>query len=293
MSAHRNVTGRTKVVGVIGWPVDHSLSPPMHNGEFERLGLDFVYVPYAVDPANLEQAVRGLATLGVTGFNITIPHKQKILPLLDEVAPEAVVVGAVNTVRIENGRTFGTNTDVQGWTNDIQQDILLQGSHVCVLGAGGASRAICVASALAGAKSVFIHNRTVETANLLADALREQFPDTQFTFSCADEESCRRQFAACDIIVNTTPVGMAAKPGIPVSADWLSEHQYVYDTIYTPAETELLRAAQRKGCPTRNGLGMLARQGALAFAIWTGVKPDVNRMEASLRKALNNQDNEK
>jgi shikimate dehydrogenase len=265
----------------------------MHNGEFDRLGLDFVYVPYGVDPANLEQAVRGLATLGVTGFNITIPHKQKILPLLDEVAAEAVVVGAVNTVRIVNGRTIGTNTDVQGWTEDIQQDILLQGSHVCVLGAGGASRAICVAAALAGAKSVFIHNRTVETANLLADTLRAQFPNTEFTFSCTDERECQAQFGACEIIVNTTPVGMAAKPGVPVPIEWINEHQYVYDTIYTPAETELLRAAQRKGCPTRNGLGMLARQGALAFEIWTGVKPDVSRMETTLRKALSNQENDK
>ncbi|MGI8906429.1 MAG: shikimate dehydrogenase [Candidatus Sumerlaeaceae bacterium] len=287
MSIHKNVSGRTRVVGVIGWPVEHSLSPPMHNGEFERLGLDYLYAPFAVAPENLEQAVRGLVALGAAGFNITIPHKQKIMPLLDEVSPEAVVVGAVNTVRIENGRTTGSNTDVPGWSEDIQQDILLQGSSVCVLGAGGAGRAICVAAALAGAKSVFIQNRTIESAEALASVLREQFADVCFSFGCDDETACRDQFGRCDIVVNTTPVGMAAIPGSPVPADWLNESQYVYDTIYTPAETELLRAAKVKGCPTRNGLGMLARQGALAFELWSGAKPDLTRMESTLRKALN------
>ena len=287
MSITKNVTGRTRVVGVMGWPVEHSLSPPMHNGEFERLGLDYIYAPYAVAPENLEQAVKGLVALGAAGFNITIPHKQNIMPFLDDVSPEAVVVGAVNTVKIENGRTTGTNTDVPGWSQDIQQDILLQGSAVCVLGAGGASRAICVAAALAGAKSVFIHNRTRATANALADALRAQFPNVEFSFSSDDEEACRTLFQKCDIIVNTTSVGMAANPGTPVPADWITEHQYVYDTIYTPVQTELLRAAKGKGCPTRNGLGMLARQGALAFELWTGAKPDINRMETTLRKALN------
>jgi shikimate dehydrogenase len=258
----------------------------MHNAEFERLGLDFLYAPFAVAPEMLPQAVQGLVALGAAGFNITIPHKQKIMPLLDEVSPEAVVVGAVNTVKIEDGRTFGTNTDVPGWSQDIQQDILLQGSRVCVLGAGGASRAVCVAAALSNAKAVFIHNRTRETADALAAALQQQFPAVEFTFSCDDETGCRQQFEYCDIVVNTTPVGMAASPGLPIPADWLHAEQYVYDTIYTPAETELLRTARHKGCNTRNGLGMLARQGALAFELWTGTKPDINRMEAALRKAL-------
>lgn len=258
----------------------------MHNAEFERLGLDYLYAPFAVAPDSLGDAVRGLIAVGAAGFNITIPHKQGVMSLLNEVSPEAVVIGAVNTVKIEDGRTFGTNTDVPGWSQDIQQDILLQGSAVCVLGAGGASRAVCVAAALGGAKSIFIHNRTRETAENLAAVLRQQFPDVEFTLTCEDEKDCHEQFEKCDIIVNTTPIGMAAYPGMPVAADWLTPNHYVYDTIYTPAETELLRTAKLVGCNTRNGLGMLARQGALAFELWTGTKPDVDRMQAALRKAL-------
>lgn len=286
-AAPRALTGHTRVVGVIGYPVEHSLSPAMHNAEFERLGLDWVYVPFPVRPENVEAALRGLAALGVAGTNVTIPHKQAVLPVLDEVTPEARIIGAVNTIHIdENGRMTGHNTDAPGWVEDIQQDILLAGSTVAILGAGGASRALCVAAALAGAKNVCIFNRTTETARLMSESLQAEFTQTVFDWAPLDGGGSRDKFLNYEIVVNATSVGMTTNPGSPVPVDWLNENQYVYDTIYTPAETELLRAARQRGCATRNGTGMLARQGALAFEIWTGQKADPERMESVIRRHL-------
>lgn len=286
MSASRSLTGRTTVLGVIGWPIEHSLSPTMHNAEFDRLGLDFVYVPFPVPPENLETAVRGLAAAGLAGFNVTIPHKQSVIACLDEISEDAQLIGAVNTVKLENGRSTGYNTDVQGWVDDIQQDILLKGSTMCLLGSGGAARALCVGAAQAGVRSIFICNRTIERAQQLSAELRDRFPEVDFTTGSVEDPDNRAFFQQSDIIVNATPVGMPTSPGMPVPAEWIRENQYVYDTIYTPAETELLRTAVRRGCNTRGGLGMLARQGALAFELWTGLQPDVSRMESTLRRAL-------
>jgi shikimate dehydrogenase len=290
MTKERVVTGKTRVAGILGWPVEHTLSPAMHNGEFERLGLDWVYVAFPVDPENLESAFNGLSLSGIAGLNITIPHKQKIMALLDEISDEAQSIGAVNTVKFENGRAIGYNTDVHGWAEDIQQDILIQNSSVCILGAGGAGRALGVGAALAGARSVLVLNRSRENADAVCDILVEQFPEVDFVCTLFDSDDAREQFQACEIIVNATPVGMTSKPGLPIPADWLSPNQYIYDTIYVPAETELMKAARRKGCPVRGGLGMLARQGARAFEIWTGKKPDVDRMESTLRRILSGKD---
>jgi len=286
MSASRILTGHTRVVGVIGHPVEHSLSPPMHNGEFERLGLDYVYVPFPIAPEQLETGVRGLIACGLAGFNATIPHKQGVMTLLNEITPDAELIGAVNTVVIRDGRSTGYNTDVQGWLDDIQQDILLKGNRICMLGAGGAARALVVGAAQAGARSICITNRTQATAAKPAAEMQGHFPGVEITANCIDGDAAREALEKCEIIVNATSVGMARQPGTAVPTEWLHEGQYVYDTIYTPAETELLKGAARRGCPTRGGLGMLARQGALAFKLWTGQTPDLERMEATLRRAL-------
>lgn len=286
-TALQELTGHTRVVGVIGFPVEHSLSPAMHNAEFERLQLDWVYVPFPVHPEKIEAALRGLAAAGVTGINVTIPHKQAVIALLDEVTTEARAIGAVNTIRFESdGRLKGYNTDAPGWVDDIQQDILLSDSTVAILGAGGASRALCIGAAGAGAKSICIFNRTVETAQAVSESLQEQFPAVRFEWAPLDSDDERERFLKCEIIVNATSLGMASNPGMPVPVDWLHDNQYVYDTIYTPAETELLKAARQRGCAVRNGTGMLARQGALSFEIWTGQRPDPERMETVIRRHL-------
>lgn len=286
MSTSRNITGKTRVLAILGYPVEHSLSPAMQNAEFDRLGLDYVYVPAPVAPDNLEVCIKGLVAAGVAGFNVTIPHKQAVMRFLDEVSDDAALVGAVNTIKVENGRLHGYNTDIDGWVRDVQEDILLERSSVCLIGAGGAARAVAVGALKSGASRLFICGRNPETVSALASSLKEKMPDADISWKGMDDQDCRAEVGACDIVVNTTPVGMDSTPGMPVPVDWLTENQYFYDTIYTPAETELLRAARQNGCATRNGLGMLAYQGAVAFEIWTGQMPDVDRMKSILRRIL-------
>lgn len=281
------ITGRTRVVGVIGDPVGHSLSPVMHNTEFVRLGLDYVYVPWRVAAADLAAAVAGFRAQHVAGFNITIPHKQAVIPLLDEVDDQAILVGAVNTVlHGADGHLKGFNTDVRGWTGDIERDVALRGKTVAVLGAGGAARAICTGACEAGAAELRLINRTPERARALAEAVAGRYPGVTVRHVGLSDPDARSLLRASGVIVNTTPVGMSGDPGIPIPAEWLHREQYVYDTIYTPSRTPLLRAAEAAGCVCRNGLGMLARQGALAFEIWTGHKPDAAAMEETLKRLL-------
>lgn len=286
MSSSRGITGKTKVLAILGYPVDHSLSPAMQNAEFDRLTLDYVYVPVSVSPENLDTCVKGLVASGLAGFNVTIPHKQAILPYLSEVSEDASQVGAVNTVRIEDGKLIGYNTDIDGWVRDIQEDILLERSSVCIVGAGGAARAVAVGAMKAGASRLFLCGRNLDTVAALGKSLLEKMPDADITWRDLDDPDCRGDLSACDIIVNSTPVGMDSTPGMPISADWLNENQYVYDAIYVPAETDLMRAARLKGCAVKGGLGMLAYQGAVAFEIWTGVEPDVERMKSTLKRML-------
>ena len=286
MSTSRNITGRTRVLAILGYPVEHSLSPAMQNSEFERLGLDYVYIPAPVAPENLETSIRGLVAAGVAGFNITIPHKQAVLPLLDEVSDDARQVGAVNTIKVVDGKLQGYNTDIDGWVRDIQEEILLERSSVCIVGAGGAARAVAVGALKAGASRLFLCGRNRDTVEELHRFLQEKMPDASISSMALDDADCRKELSGCDIVVNTTPVGMDSTPGMPFSAEWLNENQYVYDAIYVPAETELLRQARMKGCAVKNGLGMLAYQGAVAFEIWTGETPDVERMKSTLRRLL-------
>lgn len=286
MSTARNITGKTQVLAVLGYPVEHSLSPAMQNAEFERLGLDYVYIPALVSPDNLEVCIRGLVAAGVVGFNVTIPHKQAVMQFLDEVSDDAALVGAVNTIKVVDGKLHGYNTDINGWVRDVQEDILLERSSVCLIGAGGAARAVAVGALKSGASRLFLCGRNPDTVAELGNTLRTKMPDAEICWKALDDPDCRADVAGCDIVVNTTPVGMDSTPGMPISSDWLTEHQYFYDTIYTPPETELLRVARQKGSATRNGLGMLAYQGAVAFEIWTGQSPDVDRMKSILRRIL-------
>jgi shikimate dehydrogenase len=280
-----DVTGKTRVVGVIGHPAKHSLSPLMHNAEFARLGLDYVYVAWDIEPDALAVAVAGFRAQGVAGINVTIPHKQAIMPLLDEIAPEARTIGAVNTVKFDVGKATGFNTDITGWISDIEQDIALSGRSICMIGAGGAARAVAVGAAMSGITRLVICNQPseMEMAIALGELVRQHFPKLDVSWADSASEICRAAVSDSEIVVNATPVGMSSVPGIPIPAEWLVGGKYVYDVIYTPAETELLHAAKARGCRVRNGLGMLARQGAKAFEIWTDVAPDAHRMEDILR----------
>lgn len=283
-----NITGKTQVLGIIGHPVEHSLSPLMQNAVIEALGIDYVYVPFAVEPESLPAALRGLRALGIRGFNVTIPHKSAIIPLLDKISPEAELCGAVNTVCRENGLLIGYNTDGTGLLKSLREDLGFEpsGSAVLLLGAGGAARGALASLCGAGVSRIVIANRTRERGELLMESFRDRFPGVALQLSTLDKEQLEGHLQTCDLMVNTTSVGMnrTSFEGLDLSA--IASHAMVYDMVYSPPETPLLAAAKNNGIACANGLGMLAAQGEAAFTIWTGMQPPFGLMKRSLQEIL-------
>jgi shikimate dehydrogenase len=271
--------GKTQLVGLIGWPVDHSLSPAMHNATFDILGLNWRYVPLPVPPAQIERAVRGLVALGFRGANVTVPHKEIVLPLIDRVDRSARVLGAANTLTIERQAVgtrwiAGHNTDSQGFLNSLRQAgfVPKESAHAIVVGAGGAARAVVAGLLKASQGRITVLNRTPARAERLAAELGRRLRDTDRlqTGPLTPEHLVASTYAA-DLLVNATTVGMA--PGVDQSI-WpiglpIPPHLTVYDLVYTPRPTRLLQQAQASGAHAIDGLGMLVQQGALAFRLWT------------------------
>jgi len=285
---NREIQGKTKVVGIIGWPVEHSLSPLMHNSAFAALELDCVYVPFPVAPEELPAAVCGLRALGVTGFNVTIPHKEAILPLLDDLSAEARLMGAVNTVQRQGDRFIGHNTDgaalVKSLCDDLGSDI--SGSRVLLLGAGGAARAALVALCQAGAASVTVANRSMAKGEELAAEYRTVFTGANLAFVPLDVLNGSPLLRDIDLLVNTTAVGLSGTAFSDVDLSSMGRTAHVYDMVYNPAVTPLLAEAHRNHLRCANGAGMLAAQGEAAFTIWTGLKPPYGLMKTRLLAAL-------
>lgn len=283
------LTGKTKVLGLLGWPVGHSVSPAMQNAALASLGLDYVYVPFNVAPADLAQAVRGLAVLGVRGANVTIPHKEAVLPLVERLTPEAQAVGAVNTLVREKGGWVGHNTDGEGFLEALREEanFALEGKRLLLLGAGGAARAVAFAAAGAGVSLLLIANRTPARAHTLAEALARRFP-CRVRAIPLERGSLAAALAETDVLVNTLPLGMypqvEAMPPLPPEA--LEPPLLVCDLIYNPRPTKLLSLAASRGCRTLDGLPMLVAQGALAFALWTGCKAPKEIMRRAAEAAL-------
>ena len=274
------LSGKTRLVGVIGWPVEHSVSPPMHNAAFRALGLDWCYVPLPVAPAQVEAAVLGAAALGFQGLNVTVPHKQAVLALMDELTPEARAIGAVNTVVLGERSCLGHNTDAQGFVRALREagagfdpaDEYLRGRSALVLGAGGAARAVVCGLVRQGAR-VIVANRTVERAEALVEAFSELASAADQLAACPlDPATLRRVSRGVELIVNTTPLGMW--PEVDASP-WPEDVPFpkealAYDLIYRPRVTSFMRQAQAAGARAADGLGMLVHQGAAAFELWTG-----------------------
>lgn len=283
LSFGREIMGN--LYGLLGHPVGHSMSPLMHNDAFTRLGLTHHYQAFDVLPERLEEAVLGMKALGISGFNVTIPHKVAIMKFLDEVDEEAEIIGAVNTVVNENGRFVGYNTDGQGYLDAllgaIDKDALHQ-ANVLIIGAGGAARAIVTVLSRFGTNGLVICNRTIEKADVLK---KECGQKTKIqTTTIAEAEATLEQF---DVIINTTSVGMS--PNVeakPMSLEKLKDNALVSDLIYNPLETALLKEAKQRGGKTQNGVGMFVGQGALAFEKWTTVSPDRTRMKDIVIKQL-------
>ena len=278
------VTGKTTVTGIIGSPVSHSLSPVMQNRAFAALGLDWVYVPFPVSRAGLPRAVAGLAALGVAGFNVTIPHKVAIMPLLERVSPEAELIGAVNVVALQDGVLVGYNTDGCGLLEALRRDFGFSpaGRSILVLGAGGAARGAVAALGSAGAASIALANRSVAPAELLVADLAPRLPGLFLTAHPLERLRDASFLSRFELIVNTTSVGMAgdAFPGLVLSG--LKPGLLVYDMVYAPPVTPLLSQARACGLAAGNGLSMLVAQGEAAFAIWTGQRAPAGCMAQAL-----------
>lgn len=284
------ITGKTQLLGLIGWPVEHSFSPRMHNAAAADLGLDFVYVALPVHPELVTEAVRGLAALGFRGVNVTVPHKQAVIPLLDKVDTAVQAIGAVNTITIdrqETGKTIltGYNTDWSGFLTDVQShQVAIQDQDCLVLGAGGSARAIAYALAVSGGR-VHLFARHLEQAQQLVADLAPYTPQGQLlAHHWSDLAEACRSSSAVSLIVNTTPLGMS--PNVETTP-WpenlpFPAAAFVYDLVYNPTETTLVQQAREAGCRATTGLGMLLHQGAQAFQLWTGQDPDPNVMANAL-----------
>lgn len=288
-TASIEITGKTRVAGVFGDPVEHSLSPPMHNAAYRHLGMDWVYVPFHVRPERLGEAVRGVRAMGLAGVNVTVPHKVAVMEHLDEIDEEARLIGAVNTVVHRDGRLVGYNTDGRGFVRSLERETgrSPRGAGVLLLGAGGAALAIAVSLARAGAGSITVANRTVTKAEALVEQLGGLVAARAVPLDPGDprfEES----LSQAQIVIHTTTVGMyphhEAPPLIPVER--LDAGALVCDIVYRPRETALLRAAKARGLQVLTGEGMLAYQGAIAFELLTGRAAPEELMLETLRERL-------
>lgn len=262
-----------KLYGIIGDPVRQSLSPQMHNQEFEKLGINAYYHPFRITEEDLSAGIRGMKVLGVQGFNVTVPHKVAVMPLLDEIDPLAQKIGAVNTVVRQNDKFVGHNTDGLGFVRALQmawkED--LADEQALIIGAGGAAQAIYFSLLSAGVKHVDVCNRTVEKA--------EQMTKSNAGSRSLSLEGAEKEMGNYSLVIQTTSIGMASTAGkSPVSLDRLTAGSFVSDIIYNPGQTAFLKQAAQKGAKTQNGVGMLVHQGVLAFEKWTGAIPDVKRM---------------
>ena len=279
------LTGHTRIVGVIGDPIEHSRSPQMHNAAFAKAGLDYVYVPFHVRPDDLADAIAGFKAINVVGINVTLPHKQTVIPFLTSISREAELIGAVNTLTFVEGNIHGDNTDAPGVLQALEEDGNISGSpvgeNVVVLGAGGAARAVVVALALRGVASITIANRTVEKAVSLAKEMDQKTGVSMQGMGLTDKRlplSVRES----KLLVNTATTSMDVTQPLLISADWLQRNTIVYDIVYTPPVTPLMQAATERGCQTLGGIGMLVHQGAIAFEKWTGVTPCTETMRQAL-----------
>lgn len=285
------INGKTKLTGIIGYPLTYTVSPHLHNAAFDSLELNMRYVPMVVGPESLSLAVCGLKALGFVGVNVTMPHKEAIVEFIDNIDREAEIIGAVNTVVFRDGAATGYNTDGRGFIAALSEAGLSpSGSKAVVIGAGGAARAV-VAALAALSCQVSVINRTVERAQMLVEELKKHFPNSalkalEFDAKIADK------IEEAELLVNSTPIGMASSDSesleseMPIPAESIRPGQFVFDLVYTPLETRLMREAALRGAKPIGGLKMLVHQAAASIEIWTGLRPPLGVMENAALRAL-------
>lgn len=285
MGNRLSITASTKVLGIIGYPVAHSLSPVMHNAAFEVQGLDWVYLPLPVPPEELAEALRGLKALGMVGANVTVPHKEAAAARVEVLTPEAELIGAVNVIGFKNGRFTGHNTDGTGFLQALKQEarFTVEGKQVLILGAGGAARAIALTLARHGAQRIGIANRTWQRGEELAQTVKLQTRADAYSLPLAAADLVP-WLGTADLVVQTSSAEL--HPG-PETLAWfnplsLSPDALVCDLIYNPSPTRFLVLASARGCQTMDGLEMLLYQGVQAYTWWTGREAPVKVMRQAL-----------
>ncbi len=280
------IDGKTQMVGIVGYPIDYTLSPAMHNAAFGALGMNWVYLPLRVPPGEVAGAVKGLRSLGFRGFNVTIPHKLEVVNFLQGLREEAETLQAVNTVVNEEGVLWGYNTDVVGFRDFLAEaGIKAAGSSVLILGAGGAARAVALALMKEGAGRIFVMNRTQEKALSLVSLLKGVTAATEISVRTFDYDGSR-VLGECDMVVNCTPLGSEKSEELPLLYKGFTMEKWAVDLKYGVRETAFLREASAHGARSADGEGMLLFQAAASFGLWTEQAPPVEKMREALRQGL-------
>lgn len=282
------LTGKTRVLGIFGDPVAHSLSPAMQNQALQQAGINAVYVPFHVPVEELPQAVAAIPALGLWGVNVTVPHKEAVCPLLDDIDPSARLIGAVNTIVNRQGRLIGYNTDGLGFLRSLAEDLqfIPRGQRILLMGAGGACRAALVSLCKAGAAWIGIANRTRSRAETLVQEFEGVFPEVGFAHFGIEREELHRAAENIDLLVNTSAVGLKGEAFADLPWAVLNPEVALYDMVYSKTGTPLVQEAITRGHRASDGLGMLAGQGEEAFILWTGEKPVDGLMKRCLLSEL-------
>jgi shikimate dehydrogenase len=281
-----NIGGHTRIAAVLGHPVKHTASPPMHNAAFRELGLDWCYVALDVPPSDLGTVVRGLAAAGLVGVNLTVPHKMLALRFIDALDPTAGILGSANTLRFSrrNGKPFieGFSTDGYGLLKALKEDLRFdpRGKTIAIVGCGGVGRATAIQLALAGARRLALINRTASKARAIAQRIRQ--------LRTRHKTECGFAPVPCDLLVQATSLGLKEGDPLPTSEKILQSLRppLMLEMIYRPAETPIMRHLKKRACRCANGLGMLLHQGVRSLEIWTGRKAPVEAMRRALKREV-------
>jgi shikimate dehydrogenase len=279
------ISGKTKIYGIFGYPVEHTFSPGMHNAAFKKLGMDACYVPFAVRPDELETAVRAIASLGLCGLNVTVPHKEKVIAYLDDLSEEARLIGAVNTIEVSDRKLIGHNTDGRGFLRSLKENAGLnpKGKRFLFIGSGGAARAVGFSLALAGAKNILFRDIDEIKAGALARDIHEKTGADAGAIPVGELSASAK---GADCLINATPLGLRKTDPLPIAKDLILKKHLVCDLVYNPPDTTLLKAAKARGAEGMAGLGMLLYQGVIAFELWTNKKAPVLVMKNALSKQI-------
>jgi shikimate dehydrogenase len=276
-----------RIYGVLGYPAKHSLSPAMHNAAFQALKINAEYRIFEKKPEELESFIRSLPEENIYGLNVTVPYKEKVIPLLDGVSQEAELIGAVNTIKVSQRKREGFNTDGEGFLNHLSVDLGFnpKDKNIAIIGAGGAAKAISVYLSRKKPKSIALYDIDRQRLSALVRQLKENFNHIEFMQA---DSLAGLEIRDRDLLVNATPIGMKDSDPCLIEEEMLHERLLVYDLVYNPPQTKLLALAEKVGARTANGLGMLLYQGARSFELWTGEKAPLEIMREELSKGVKN-----